>query len=39
MCLERSADKLKRLFHETHVAYTIKDVSGGFVPAWPLDSI
>ena len=29
-----STHKLKRLFHETHVAYILKDVSGGIVPAW-----
>ena len=33
MRLQRSTDKVKRLFHETHVAYILKDVSGGIVPA------
>ena len=32
MRLQRSTDKLKRLFHETHVAYILEDVSGGIVP-------
>ena len=33
MRLLRSTDKLKRLFHEAYFAYTLKDVSGGIVPA------
>lgn len=33
MHLQRSTDKLKRLFYEAHVAYILKDVSGGIVPA------
>ena len=32
MRLQRSTDKLKRLFRETHVAYVFKVVSGGIVP-------
>jgi len=31
MRLQRSTDKLKRLFHETHVAYILKNVWGGIV--------
>jgi len=35
--LMRSTDKLKRLFHEPHVAYFLKDASGDIVPAqYPL---
>lgn len=33
MRLQRSTEKLKRHFHETHVTYIIKDVSDGIVAA------
>jgi hypothetical protein len=39
MCLQRSTVTLKRLSRETHVACIIKDLSGGFVSAWSLESI
>ena len=32
MRLQRSHHKPKRLFHETYVAYILKDASGGSVP-------